>query len=307
VSGLNGLILSTRQEETRGIQLMVLGACLLPFMDAAAKSIGETLAVALVVLARFFFQTVFLTPLVWRKLEKTTAPALGMHGLRALSLCAATLCFFTAIQVMPIADALAIFFVMPLLVTLLSPWMLGETVGWRRLAAVGLGLIGAVILIQPGHDLFGWRAFLPLGTAISFAFYLMFTRKLARSGIGGGVPALVMQFYSGLLGAFIMVLVIAVTQPFDLAAFQLSWPEAWQWRQLVLVGLFAAIAHLVITSAFKYADASMLAPFQYIELVSAALVGWWFFGDIPSSTTWLGSAILVASGLYIFHRERVTS
>lgn len=299
---------SLRSDQTRGIQLMLLGSILLPLMDAAAKYMGETISSGLIVLGRFAFQSLFLLPLVWSTLYLPRGKELALHFMRSFSIALATVCFFTAIQVMPIADALAIFFVMPLIVTLLAPWILGESVGWRRLLAVVVGLMGAVIIIQPGHAVFGARALLPLVTAVSFAFYLMFTRKLARVGSdsheGSGVSPLAMQFYSGLFGSLIMITVIVVMIPFDIPMFKLSIPEAWQWRQLILVGFLAAVGHLVITSAFKYADASILAPFQYIELISAALIGWWIFGDIPAVTTWIGSAILVASGLYIFHRER---
>ncbi len=146
----------------------------------------------------------------------------------------ATLSFFTAIQVMPIADALAIFFVMPLLVTLLAPWILDETVGWHRLTAVAVGLVGAIIIIQPGHELFGPRAFLPLLTALGFSFYLMYTRKLARSDESGGVPAITMQFYSGLFGAVLTSIVILLFQPLNLPMFRLAWPQpgsgsCWYW------------------------------------------------------------------------------
>lgn len=301
---------SLRQDQTRGIQLMLLGSILLPLMDAAAKYMGETISSAIIVLGRFAFQSLFLLPFVWSTLYLPRGKELGLHFMRSFSISVATICFFTAIQVMPIADALAIFFVMPLIVTLLAPWVLGESVGWRRLVAVAVGLVGAVIIIQPGHALFGARALLPLVTAIGFSFYLMFTRKLARVGSetheGGGVSALTMQFYSGLFGSLIMLTSIILMQPFDIPMFAISVPEPWQWRQLVLVGFLAAVGHMVVTSAFKYADASILAPFQYIELISAALLGWWLFNDIPSTSTWIGTSILVASGLYIFHRERAS-
>lgn len=294
----------TRSDQTRGIQLMTLGALLLPIMDAAAKVLGEEVSSGVIVLGRFGFQTLFLLPLVWSTLYLPKGIELQLHLKRSFSLAFATLCFFTAIQVMPIADALAIFFVMPLLVTLLSPWMLGEKAGWRRTVAASVGMLGAVIIIQPGQEAFGPRALLPLCTALGFTFYLMYTRKLARVGDGGGVSALTMQFYSGAFGSLIMGAVLLLMQLFDLPMFALAELEAWQWRQLVLVGFLAAVGHMIITTAFKYADASMLAPFQYIELVSAALIGWWLFGDIPTLNTWIGSTILVASGLYIFHRER---
>ena len=293
------------QQLTRGIYLMLIACIILPMMDATSKSMGVTIAAGLIVLARFFFQSLFLSPFVWRTLYWPTGLELRLHLLRAFTLSFATLCFFTAIQVMPIADALAIFFVMPLIVTLLAPWILGEVAGWRRLLAVTIGMIGAVIIIQPSHEIFGWRAILPLGTALNFSFYLMFTRKLARSTeTGEGLSPLAMQFWSGFFGFILTALAIALLQPLDWQVFELSWPELWQWWRLVLVGIFAAIGHLIMTSAFKYADASILAPFQYVELIVAALLGWWLFDDIPTMTTWLGTAILVASGLYIFQRER---
>lgn len=294
----------TRSDQTRGIQLMLTGSIILPLMDATSKSMGETIGSSTIVLSRFFFQSLFLLPFVWGTLYLPRGTELALHIKRSIGLSIATLCFFTAIQVMPIADALAIFFLMPLLVTILAPWVLGETVGWRRIAAVAVGMIGAVIIIQPSQALFGWHAFLPLGTAFSFAFYLMYTRKLARSGEGGEVPALTMQFWSGLIGVIITSLAILLLQPLNWPVFEVIWPEMWQWQRLVLVGLLAAIGHLVLTSAFKYADASMLAPFQYVELIVAAALGWWLFEDIPTVTTIIGTLILVASGMYIFQRER---
>lgn len=293
------------KKQNRGIQLMLLGCIILPMMDAAAKYMGETIAAAVIVLARFGFQSLLLYPFVRKTLSWPSGAELALHIKRSLSICFATVCFFTAIQVMPIADALAIFFVMPLLVTLLAPWMLGESFGWRRLVAVLVGMVGAMIIIQPGHEVFGIRAFLPLLTALGFTFYLMYTRKLARQDTGGNVAPLTMQFWSGFFGSLIMAVTLLIMQPFDFPMFNLAWPEFWQWRQLFLVGMLAAVGHLLVAHAFKHADASVLAPFQYVELVVAALLGWWLFNDIPAMTTWIGGGILVASGLYIFHREQV--
>lgn len=293
------------KDQALGIQLMALGVIVLPAMDAAAKVMGDSIAAATIVLARFGFQSLFLLPFVWRELYLPRGEELRLHLWRALSICGSTLCFFAAIQVMPQVDALAIFFTMPLLVTLLAPWMLGEKIGWRRLSAVGVGMIGALIIIQPGHSPFGSIAILPLIAALGFAFYLLFTRKLARSSSSQqGVSVFTMQFYSGVFGSLMILLIILVMQPFHLPAFDMQWPELWQWRQLALVGILATIGHVLVTKAFQYADASLLAGFQYTELISAAILGWWIFGDVPSLNTWIGSAILVGSGLYIFHRER---
>ncbi len=295
------------KDKNRGIQLMLLGCIILPMMDATAKYMGESIASSILVFSRFFFQSLFLLPLVWKTLYLPRGHELALHVKRAFNLTLATLCFFTAIQVMPIADALAIFFVMPLIVTLLAPWVLGETVGWHRISAAVVGMAGAIIIIQPGQELFGWRTFLPLVSALGFSFYLMYTRKLIRNDESAGVPPLNMQFYSGLIGAIISAIAILMMQPFDLPMFIMTWPDPLQWKLLVLLGFLAATGHMVITSAFKYADASILAPFQYFELVAAALLGWWIFADIPTLSSWIGTTILVASGLYIYHRERAVS
>jgi len=141
----------------RGIQLMLVGVFILPLMDAASKMMGDSIATGVTVLARFSFQTLFLLPFVWSSLVWPSRQTLLLHFWRSLSICFATICFFTAIQVMPIADSLAIFFVMPLMVTLLAPWVLHESVGWHRVAAVAVGLLGATIIIQPGYEAFGLR------------------------------------------------------------------------------------------------------------------------------------------------------
>lgn len=293
------------KDQALGIQLMAIGVILLPAMDAAAKIMGDTIAAASIVLARFGFQSLFLLPFVWRELYMPRGEELRLHLWRALGICISTFCFFAAIQVMPQVDALAIFFTMPLLVTLLAPWMLGEKIGWRRLLAVGVGMLGALIIIQPGKSPFGLMTILPLIAALGFAFYLLFTRKLARSSsTHQGVSVFTMQFYSGVFGSLMILIIIAIMQPLHLADFELKWPELWQWRQLILVGVLASIGHVMVTKAFQYADASLLAGFQYTELISAAVLGWWLFGDIPTLNTWVGSAILVGSGLYVFHRER---
>lgn len=297
--------MSKAKDQALGIQLMAVGVVLLPAMDAAAKVMGDSIAAASIVLARFGFQSLFLLPFVWRELYLPRGRELRLHLWRAWGICISTLCFFAAIQVMPQVDALAIFFTMPLLVTLLAPWMLGENIGWRRLLAVGAGMLGALIIIQPGRSPFGLVTILPLIAALGFAFYLLFTRQLARtSSTQQGVSVFTMQFYSGVFGSLIILLVIVIMQPLHLAAFDIQWPEPWQWRQLILVGVLASVGHLVVTKAFQYADASLLAGFQYTELISAAILGWWLFGDLPRLNTWMGSAILVGSGLYVFHREK---
>ncbi len=292
------------KNNARGIQLILVGCIILPMMDAAAKFVGEDVPSSIIVLSRFGFQSVFLLPLVWKNLYMPKGSELVLHLARSFSLVIATLCFFTAIQVMPIVDSLAIFFTMPLIVNILAPIILGEKVSWQRLVAALVGMVGSVFIIQPGKELFGFHIFLPFVSAVTFSFYLMITRKLSSSNKWRPVPAITMQFFCGVFGTIIVLATIILFQPFSHPVFTLMWPEKWQWGVLILVGFLAAISHLVITSAFKYAEASILAPFQYAELIVATILGWLIFGDFPVLSTWIGTFILVASGLYVFYRER---
>lgn len=289
-----------RAEVMRGIGLMTVAMLLVPVMDVTAKYLSAFQSPLQITLGRFGFQMLFafLVAALGPGLAVLRAPNIWPHLLRGLFLAGASLCFFTAIAIMPVADAVAIFFVEPMILTALSALVLRERVGPRRWAAVVVGLIGAMVIIRPGFAAFGATALLPLAAAFLFALYLMVTRQL--SGSGG---MLCVQFTAGLAGTVVLGLAFLAANAVGYAPAAAVMPDAAGWALLAAVGGLSFVAHGLIVKAFAAAPASVLAPFNYLEIVSATLFGYLVFGDFPDGATWLGIGLIVGSGLYIAHRE----
>lgn len=284
----------------RGMTIMALAVLLLPGLDAFAKLASASVPTGQIAWFRFVFQAVALLPLVlWRHHGWPRIARIRLHALRGALLALATLLFFSALARMPMAEAIAIFFVEPLILTLFSAVFLGEPVGWRRVVAILVGFAGALLVIRPSYELYGTAALLPLGTALCFAGYLAMSRSLARDG-----DALTMQFTTGVAGAVVMSLALALGTSGGLALLTPVVPSFDALLLLVGMGCVATVGHLLLTQAFRHAPAGLLAPFQYLEIVSATLLGYLLFDDLPDAVTVLGIAIIVGSGLYVFHRER---
>ena len=283
-----------------GIALMVLAMMLLPAMDIVAKLLSASMSSGQAAWSRFAFQALYLLPVIAMGTHGLKIPAeWHLHGLRGVLIATATLLFFTAITSMPVADAIAIFFVEPLLLTLMSPFFLGEKIGWRRVSASLIGFVGALIIIQPGQSAFGAYAVLPLGAALCFAFYLILTRKLAQR-----TDPVAVQFFTGVSGFITLSLALLIGTGMGTSFLTISAPSLSQWGLMALLGAIGCVGHLLVVMAFRYHDASLLAPLQYLEIVSAVLLGWLVFRDFPTETTWLGIAIIIGSGIYVYWRER---
>jgi len=288
----------------RAMAIMVGAMLFAPFMDAIAKSLATQFATspATVTFGRFVVQSVFLLfflLLAWRAraLPFYFSP---VNVLRGIIMGLAAMLFFTAIKYMPLADAISVFFVEPIMVMLMSAVFLGERVGWRRILAAIAGFAGAIIVIRPSYELFGWISLLPLCTAFLFSIYLILTRKA-----GGSDDPLVMQFYAGIGGVILCGAVMIPGTYFAWGDFSLTIPqEPRAWALLFGIGFFAIASHLLIVIAFSMAPASILAPFQYVEIVSATILGLLIFNEFPDLTKWIGISIIVASGFYIFVREQ---
>lgn len=278
---------------------MLLAMILLPLMDVIAKHLTSFMASGQIVWSRMLFQSMFLIPCLWPLRHKLKVRQWYLFAARGILIATATLFFFTSLTKMPVADALAIFFVEPLILTLLSPLFLGETIGRRRITAVITGFIGAVFIIQPSMKAFGIYAVLPLGAALCFAMYLVITRKLAQD-----TSAVVIQLYTGIAGLITMSVALLIGNAMGLGVLQISPPDTGHWGLLVLLGAIACVGHLLLVRAFRFADASALAPFHYFEIIGAVVFGWYFFSDIPSAATWLGITIIIGSGIYIYLREQ---
>lgn len=281
---------------------MAAGVLMAPGVHAIAKSLGDALSAGQVAWARFIFQCLFLLPIVLVSHRGTLPTPSFAHAVRGLLLAAATLLFFWALKYMPLADSAAIFFVEPLLLTLISATFLGEPIGWRRLLAVIIGFLGALIVIRPSFETVGYPALLPLMAALCFAIYLAITRRLAQAE-----NALAMQFWVCLFSALVLSLAMLIGAGVSFDVLQPSWPTIQQWWLLGSLGAIALIAHMFAIKAFRLAPASILAPFQYFEIFGATILGVIVFGNFPDAVTGLGIAIIVGSGLYVFRREQVAA
>ena len=288
----------------RAMMIMVAAMLFAPVMDAIAKSLAtqSDVSPATVTFGRFVVQTLFLSVFVavaWSKGAMRYVFS-WVNILRGMLMGLAAMLFFTAIKYMPLADAIAVFFVEPLIVMLMSSMFLGEKVGWRRVTAAIIGFGGAIIVIRPSYELFGAVSLLPLCTAFLFSVYLILTRIS-----GGSQEPLVMQFYAGIGGVLMCGAILAVGTPLGSEDFGLSLPKSNQaWSLLLGIGLFAVASHMLIVIAFTMAPASVLAPFQYVEIVSATILGYLVFNEFPATTQWIGISIIIGSGIYIFLREQ---
>ena len=277
-----------------GIGLMLLAMAILPFIDVFAKWLGQAgMPILLVVWARALFGALMTLPFALASDgARILQPRQPLHQLaRAGLLFAATWLFFTSLKDLPIADALAIFFINPLIVTLLSALILRETVGPRRWAAVVVGFIGTLIIIRPGMIEMAPGTLYALGSGTCLGSYFVMTRAIA-----GKSSAHVLTFQTSAIGAALMTL----TLPF---VWQMPTPQ--EWAMMAGLGVIATIAHLMITRAYEHAEASLLAPLAFTEIIMATAVGWYFFDDLPDRWTVLGVSILIGSAVYISWRERV--
>lgn len=284
-----------------GVALMIAFCIIAPLIDVSSKFATATVSVGVVTLGRFVVQGSFMAPIVaGMGLPFTMSRrAFVLSLLRAACAVASTYCFVAALKHMPIADALAIAFIEPFIILLIGKLVMSEQVGPRRLAASVVGFVGALFVIQPSFAVFGAVALLPVGTAFSFGTYMMVTRALSRH-----VHPVAMQLHTALLGALLSLALLAMGALTGEASLAFTVPSGIAWMFCFGVGFFATISHMAMTYALRFAPSSTLAPLHYLEIVTATLFGYLFFGDFPNRLTLIGIAIIVGSGLYIIHRER---
>ncbi len=275
----------------KAIVLNISAWIMLPFMDAIAKYLSLELPFFQITWARYFFTVFLVLPLMFfffkNQLKWSENPKLQFY--RGLTLFFANICFFYSISIISMAKALTLAFVAPLITTLLSPFFLGEKVGIRRWTAVLVGFIGILVVIRPGFIEFNLASFAAVGTGCFYGVYLIITRKLHSTDS----PLLTLLF-TGVVGAIIGSCLVPVV-----------WvnPSLTQWSWLILMGLFACLGHILLIYSLKYADASKLAPFGYIEIVPNIILGYYFFNDLLDLWSFIGLFIIISSGLYVIRRE----
>jgi len=284
-----------------GILMMLGFTVTAPVMDSFAKLASAEIPVGQIAAARFALQVFLLFPIAAALglLARPTLAEGAVHLARAALLLAATLAFFTALHTMPLADAIAIFFVEPFILTLLGAVFLGESVGWRRFLACIAGFSGAMLVIRPSFAAFGPVALWPLFTAFCFANYVVLTRLVARR-----MHPVAVQAWTALAATIIVVPVITVFAGSGVGPLDPVMPQGVFWVWLAGVGLAATVSHLFMSAALRLAPTAVIAPMTYLEIVSAAALGYLLFGDLPDAQAFAGIAIIMGAGLYMFLRER---
>ena len=284
-----------------GMAIMVLAVTIVPIGDALSKSLTSQFNPFEIAFWRFGFQLAVLglvLVVLRRRLETGPWGLILLGGATsAITLSALIGAFVT----MPIATAIAIFFVEPLMLTVLSALFLKEKTGWRRYLAVAVGLCGVLVVIRPSWDIFGWASLLPLLAALAFA-----TNAIVMRSLSTRMGSLSIQFWFTLVAVILLGAGLLAFGRMELVSASGIDPSG-PWAQFVLMGALSAFTFFLFTEAFRRTPASTLAPFQYLEIVGATIVGYFAFGDFPDFWTWVGTAIILGAGLYVFHRERRAS
>lgn len=284
--------------DTRIVGILWMLATMFCFisLDATMKHLLETYSLVQVTWGRFFFATVVALLICGKRLPAlvvTRSPRL--QALRSILLMSTTAVFNAGIRTMPLATATTMMFTSPILVTVLSIPLLGEQVGIRRWTGIAVGFAGAIVVVRPWQDglmnLGGGVLFL-LAAALMNASYQIATRQVRHD------DQLTSLLYTASAGAVVTSTIVP---------WFWQWPSATDWMLLVGTGLAGGLGHLCLIKALQAAPASVVAPFTYSSLVWAALLGYAIWGDWPDRWTWLGAALIIASGLYIVHREMTTS
>ena len=277
----------------RGIALILASTVFLGTSDATSKYLSTTLPSIEIAWIRFLVFVLIMVPAMVPGARhfalRTERP--GLQVMRGIALLGSSLLFISGLRFLPIAEASATSFVSPLFVTALSIFFLSEKVGLRRWLATAIGLMGVMIILRPGTSAFHPAAFFPVVSAFAWACCLILTRKMS-----GQERTVVTMTYSSIVGFAILCALV---------------PSVWvvpTWHDIlfgVIIGLTSTAGQWIVVLAFRYADASVLAPFSYIQLLWVTLLGFLIFGEVPDVWTVVGAAFVVASGLYTAHRERV--
>jgi drug/metabolite transporter (DMT)-like permease len=277
----------------RGIALILASTVFLGCSDVTAKYLSATLPSIEIAWIRFLVFAMIMVPamLPGTRLFALQSERPGLQVMRGVALLSSSLFFISGLRFLPIAEASATGFIAPLFVTALSIAFLGEKVGVRRWLATIAGLIGVLIILRPGSSAFHPAAFFPIVSALAWACTLIMTRMMS-----GKERAITTMTWSAITGVCILSALV---------------PLVWvtpSWHD-ILFGIFIGIASTagqwIVVLAFRYADASVLAPFSYTQLVWVSVLGFFVFGEVPDIWTIAGAAVIVASGLYTAHRERI--
>jgi drug/metabolite transporter (DMT)-like permease len=286
---------SDRATRLAGIGLMCMALMCFACLDAIAKTLNPLIGPIPTTFARYLSSVIFVTLALnpWTRPDVLVTKKPWMQWVRSLLLFGSTMLNFLALQYLQLTETMSIMFAAPLLVALLSGPLLGEWVGARRMVAIAVGFCGIIIVTRPGFGGMHWASLFSVAGTVCYALFAILTRILSRHDSSATT-----MVYSGLGGLAIMAPIV----PF-------FWkpPEATTvWLLMVLIGGFGAVGHWLLILAHKRAPAPVLSPFIYSQMIWMILLGWLVFGDLPDRWTLIGASVVIASGLYLLHRERVT-
>ncbi|WP_243369465.1 DMT family transporter [Microvirga solisilvae] len=279
--------------QVTGILLLIASTVVFSVCDIITKHLAATLPASEIAWIRYATFSCLVVPVVLlvggKGLLRAKRP--GLQVLRSLGMIGSTIFFTMGLRYLPVAESTAIYFISPILIMALSILFLGESVGWRRWVAALVGLTGVLVVIRPGTEAFQATALFPLLGATSWAAGAVVTRKMS-----GSDHPLTTLAYSAVVGC----LILSVTIPFTWVTPSLS-----EIGFALLMGLFFAIGQWFVVLAYRHGNASVIAPFSYVQLLWAGALGYWVFGAVPDGWTIVGACIIAASGLYTAYRERV--
>lgn len=278
----------------RGIAWMVAANVAFTALDTVAKILGQSIDPLQVAWFRYATNLVLVLFVLraWGRpyLFDTSKPLLQL--IRGLCLLGSTVFNFVALRYLQLAEVAAIAFAGPLFITALAGPLLGEKIGWRRWGAVGVGFVGMLVVIRPGIGGMHWAALFSVASVTCYAFYVILTRHLGRTETSEGLV---------LHGAVVGTVVLMPMLP---PAWETP-TSGWIWLALIATGFLGGLGHFMLIQAYKRAPATVIAPFTYMQIVWMVIAGYLVFGDKPDVWTLYGAGIIISSGLYILHRERV--
>lgn len=274
--------------------MMCVAVLCFAIMNGFVKELRiQELPLVEIIWGRYFFHALLVLAIFPRRIPTLLSGSdKRLQVVRSILVLLATASMFTAVGLMPLADAVAITFIAPLLITALSVPLLKEKVGLRRWIAVFVGFVGMIVIIRPGGGLFQLAALLPISVTIFYAIYQIITRMISHR-----TDPITSVFYTAVVGGVVMSLIVP---------FFWETPTLQQWGLLMVAGILGGLGHWAIIIAYQRAEAPLVAPFAYSELIWATLLGLSLFGDFPDLWTMVGAGIIALSGIYILQREKTT-
>jgi len=271
-----------------GIFFMCLACSLFPIMNGLVKLLAQTYDFQQIVWARtsmhLLVVVLFFAPRMGMTLFLTRQPV--SQFISSVTMLMSTFLFFGAVKFVPVADAVSITFVAPLIVVFLAWPILGERITLPRLVAVILGFLGVLVIIRPGSSVFQWASIMILGSAVCYSIYQIYMRRVAGVDHPG-----TSVFYGALVGTIIM----SIAVPF-------VWKTPATWQDITMMsslGVIGALGHFFLAKALTYAPANFIVPFNYTQMIGSVIVGYWMFAEVPDAYTWAGTALIVGAGLLI--------